>query len=155
MKNFYTVDALANELGVTTRTIRNYLQSGQLSGNKVGGHWRFSREDVQAFIGSGNQAFPKAHQVILDFVDDSIQEINQDRTMIVFHLSVASFAAVNELKDTILEEYNTVYQGKGRELYYQLAASDIARITLIGPANYVLNFGSWISKQIKLYKKKN
>lgn len=46
----YTVEDVARLTGLTTRTIRNYLKSGALHGQKVGAQWRFTQQDVDALF---------------------------------------------------------------------------------------------------------
>ncbi|HGL3752103.1 TPA: helix-turn-helix domain-containing protein, partial [Enterococcus faecium] len=55
MKDFYSVNELAEQLGVTTRSIRNYLHEGKLKGTKVGGQWKFSERNLFEFL-YGDQA---------------------------------------------------------------------------------------------------
>ena len=45
-----TIKELAKYLSVTERTIYNLLERGQLPGFKVGGTWRFKREDIDKWI---------------------------------------------------------------------------------------------------------
>ena len=42
----YTINELAKITNLTDRTIRNYLAKGNLTGIKVGGQWRFSKDDI-------------------------------------------------------------------------------------------------------------
>jgi len=42
----YTVDEVAKMLGVHTRTIRRYIEKGQLHGERIGGSWRIPEEAV-------------------------------------------------------------------------------------------------------------
>ena len=49
MKDYYSVQELAEQLNVTTRSIRNYLQEGKLHGTKAGGKWRFTEQDLYDF----------------------------------------------------------------------------------------------------------
>ena len=46
----YTLNEIATFTGLTTRTLRNYLQMGLLTGEKVDGVWRFSEEQLWAFL---------------------------------------------------------------------------------------------------------
>lgn len=46
-----SVSEVADALGVTTRTIRNYLSDGKLKGQKIGGQWKFLKSEVYRFIG--------------------------------------------------------------------------------------------------------
>ena len=47
---WYTLNNIATMTGLTTRTLRNYLQMGLLTGEKVDGVWRFSEEQLYAFM---------------------------------------------------------------------------------------------------------
>ena len=46
----YTMNDIAGMTGLTTRTLRNYLKSGILCGEKEDGVWKFSEEQFAAFI---------------------------------------------------------------------------------------------------------
>lgn len=46
----YSSKEVAELLGVTTRSIRNYLRDGRLTGQKFAGKWHFTQDDVQRFI---------------------------------------------------------------------------------------------------------
>ena len=46
----YTMNDIASMTGLTTRTLRNYLKSGILCGEKEDGVWKFSEEQFAAFI---------------------------------------------------------------------------------------------------------
>lgn len=48
---WYTLNNIATMTGLTTRTLRNYIQMGLLTGEKVDGAWRFSEEQLYAFMG--------------------------------------------------------------------------------------------------------
>lgn len=46
----YTLNELATMTGLTMRTLRTYLKTGLLSGEKTDGVWHFSEEDCEAFF---------------------------------------------------------------------------------------------------------
>lgn len=46
----YTTEESAQIVGVTERTIRAYLKSGKLQGQKVAGNWEISEENIKAFL---------------------------------------------------------------------------------------------------------
>lgn len=50
MKEFYTIEGVAAMSGLSTRTIRNYITTGQLEGEKVDGAWRFTPEQFGDFL---------------------------------------------------------------------------------------------------------
>lgn len=49
---YYSNEEVAEILGVSTRTIYNYLVSGKLRGYKVGGAWKFKAQDIDDFVTS-------------------------------------------------------------------------------------------------------
>ncbi len=50
MKPFLTVAAVAGELGIHPETVRRYLKSGKLKGQKAGRDWLISRACFTAFL---------------------------------------------------------------------------------------------------------
>ena len=46
----YDLNELAQMTGFTTRTLRTYLKQGLLHGEKVGGVWRFTPEELDKAI---------------------------------------------------------------------------------------------------------
>lgn len=49
----YDVKETAQILGVTTRTIMNYIKDGKIKAQKVGGKWKISKENLESFC-NGN-----------------------------------------------------------------------------------------------------
>lgn len=50
MERTYNLNELALMTGFTTRTLRNYLTTGLLKGEKVDGVWQFSAEEIDRFF---------------------------------------------------------------------------------------------------------
>jgi len=50
MNGTYTLNDLAMMTGFTTRTLRNYLSQGLLKGEKTGGAWQFTAEEIERFF---------------------------------------------------------------------------------------------------------
>ncbi len=48
--NYYTIGHVALCTGLTDRTIRRYISSGMLVGEKINGLWHFTPEQVDAFM---------------------------------------------------------------------------------------------------------
>lgn len=46
----YTLKETANILGVAERTLLDYLKKGRIKGQKIGGHWKISENNLQSFI---------------------------------------------------------------------------------------------------------
>ena len=71
MEKYYTINEISIMTGLTTRTIRNYLKSGLINGEKINGIWMFSHEDfsdmlVNPAIKPSIQA--KNNAVVYDFL---------------------------------------------------------------------------------------
>lgn len=47
---YYTTDEVAEMLGVTVRSVYNYIEDGRLKAYKIGWTWRFKEEDIEAFV---------------------------------------------------------------------------------------------------------
>jgi len=45
-----TLREAADVLRLSTRTVREYLQRGEIEGRIIGGRWRFRRADLDAFF---------------------------------------------------------------------------------------------------------
>lgn len=85
MESFYTINEVATMTGLTTRTIRNYLKSGLINGQKVNGVWLFSSEDFCGML--NNPAIKpsiqaKNNAVVYDFIADDRKKTNKICTII-------------------------------------------------------------------------
>lgn len=75
----YTINDLAVMSGLTTRTIRNYLKTGFMTGEKVDGVWQFTEEEVSACFSNPSilpaiQAKNKA--IVYDFLANDRKKAN-------------------------------------------------------------------------------
>jgi len=48
---FYSVEQVAERLGLHVRTVRNYVRDGRLAAVRVGKQYRIAHEDLEAFVG--------------------------------------------------------------------------------------------------------
>lgn len=76
----YTLNELATMTGLTTRTLRTYLKTGLLSGEKTDGVWRFSEEDCERFFAHPSvkpalQA--KRNALVYDFLGNRFKRENE------------------------------------------------------------------------------
>jgi len=46
----YSLKDLAQLLKVTERTLHNYIKSGKLKGQKIGGKWQISESNLRKFV---------------------------------------------------------------------------------------------------------
>lgn len=49
-EKFYTIDQIADLLGMNHKTIRKFINEGKLGANKVGKQWRISGHDLSIFM---------------------------------------------------------------------------------------------------------
>lgn len=73
-ENYYLINHLVLFTGLTDRTIRNYISSGILQGEKINGLWHFTPEQVECFICHPSvrpSILAKQHSVVYDFLLDS------------------------------------------------------------------------------------
>ena len=52
METLYTVEQVAEKFGVTQNYVRNLARDGELPARKIGRHWRFTDDDLAAFLES-------------------------------------------------------------------------------------------------------
>ena len=146
-EEYYTVEEVAGKIGVTSRTIRNYLKQGKLKGRKIGGRWRFSSEDIESFLSNQSNNFESIEDPIELFISNRNLTKGEARTLFVLDFENTDFN-IESIKERTLNEYNNVYQGIGRELFYRRISPTTASIVLIGNPLYVTRFSSWISDMI-------
>lgn len=73
-ENYWTIGHLAQATGLTDRTIRNYIASGILTGEKVNGLWQFTPEQVDAFVRHPSvrpSILAKKNSIVYDFLLDA------------------------------------------------------------------------------------
>ncbi len=51
----YTLKELEESLGITRRTIYNWIKAGKLQAIKVGKEWRVTEEQLQEFLQKGTK----------------------------------------------------------------------------------------------------
>lgn len=71
--NYYNIAAVSMITGLTDRTIRNYISSGLLTGEKINGLWHFTPEQVEVFL-ADPAVYPsiraKNNAMVYDFMSD-------------------------------------------------------------------------------------
>ena len=72
--NYYLINHLVLFTGLSDRTIRNYIASGILQGEKINGLWHFTPEQVECFIchpAVRPSILAKNNAAVYDFLLDS------------------------------------------------------------------------------------
>lgn len=58
-KEFYSPQEIANMLGVTRKTIYNWIVDNNINAVKIGRSWRISHQELQRFIEKGKNTQEK------------------------------------------------------------------------------------------------
>jgi excisionase family DNA binding protein len=76
-QELYSVDKVADLLGLHVRTVRNYVREGRLKAVRIGKQYRIAREDLEAMTGRPAAAFDEAPVARQRYVEvSSIVEID-------------------------------------------------------------------------------
>ncbi|MBQ2705415.1 MAG: helix-turn-helix domain-containing protein [Agathobacter sp.] len=79
-QNYYTIAHIVQFTGLTDRTIRSYITSGILAGEKINGTWQFTPEQVENFIRHPSvrpSIISKKNALIYDFLWDTKKTANE------------------------------------------------------------------------------
>lgn len=71
--NYYVINHVVMFTGLTDRTIRNYISSGILQGEKINGLWHFTPEQVEEFVSNPAvrpSILAKNNGIVYDFLLD-------------------------------------------------------------------------------------
>lgn len=63
MARLIDIDELAEYLKLKKQTIYNWLNQGKISGMKVGGVWRFDRDDIDTWLRSKKRSSTSGEQI--------------------------------------------------------------------------------------------
>jgi excisionase family DNA binding protein len=66
--DMYSVEQVAERLGLHVRTVRNYVRDGRLKAVKIGKQYRIARADLEALTGAPVAAAPAGHVEVSSIV---------------------------------------------------------------------------------------
>lgn len=106
MEKTYNLNDLALMTGFTTRTLRNYLLSGVLKGEKIDGVWRFTPEDLdrffsEPFVKEGIRI--KRSAVVFDFL--ACKDRKKARTCVILDIP-ATLKQANAISSFFCDKMN-------------------------------------------------
>lgn len=58
----YTTEELSKQLKISSITLRNYMRSGKLKGQKVGGRWYVAEQRLREFFGVSTENKGRTNQ---------------------------------------------------------------------------------------------
>ncbi len=109
MEQKYTINQVSAMTGLSTRTIRNYLKSGLIDGEKTEGVWLFSAEDFANML--NNPAIKpsikaKNNAVVFDFMADDRKKVNKICTILDLYADDEEGAEISQFFcDAINNDY--------------------------------------------------
>lgn len=111
MEQKYTINQVAAMTGLSTRTIRNYLKSGLIGGEKIEGVWLFSAEDFENMLTNSaikSSIKAKSNAVIFDFIADDRKKSNKICTILDLYADDKEAEEISQFFcDTINNNYST------------------------------------------------
>ena len=93
---FYTIDKVAEMLGMHHKTIRKFIADGRLIANKVGKQWRISAQDLNLFL-EGKELNDRGNELELN-EEISFTVNDENSRLIKSKLNVSTVIEINEVK---------------------------------------------------------
>ena len=112
MKEFYTIEDVAVMTGLSTRTVRNYLSSGQLEGEMADGAWRFTAEQFGAFLGQDmvrQSVQAKANGRVYDFL--TAKKRKESAACLIWDWPAEDGQEEERLRERLMEAVNNLALG--------------------------------------------
>lgn len=101
-EKFYTVEQIAEILGMHHKTIRKFIREGKLKANKLGKQWRISGHDLSSFMENNNFKTSKKSEEgeKIEFSTSNVDGSNVNRK-----INVSTVVDMNEVSS---EEYKRI-----------------------------------------------
>ena len=133
-ENLYLISHLTLITGLSDRTIRNYIASGILKGEKINGIWHFTPEEVDAFIKNPAvrpSIIAKNNSLVYDFMlNDSKKEeeacvildlpkadIKETAEFFCYRISSGNFENINFSFDGYAKTPRIILKGKPSDVF--------------------------------------
>lgn len=100
---FYTIDQVAETIGVHHKTVRKFIAEGKLKAAKIGKQWRITAYDLDSFMGNNYRKDENESHAEMELVDFST--INNEDKSIRNQISVSTVIDIKDLKP---DEYRRI-----------------------------------------------
>ena len=136
--NYYLISHLTLFTGLTDRTIRSYIRSGFLQGEKINGYWHFTPEQVDTFLrhpAVRPSILAKNNSVVYDFLAEGKK--NTQSCCLILDLP-------GEDPKTCTEFFHReICQGDFRDFRFSFdSMGGTPRVILRGPTEQILNLAN-------------
>ena len=141
-EKLYTVEDIAKMTSFTSRTIRNYLKDGSLQGQKIGGQWRFTMENIKRLfknsVFAGDLSNNNKRQILgfIDGVNADIQDKIQVCTVVDCYCENSK--AGQQIYEKLVNVINSRGDDSPRAKFNYEFAENKARFTLFGDPDYII-----------------
>ncbi|WP_327683564.1 helix-turn-helix domain-containing protein [Kitasatospora sp. NBC_00458] len=95
MPEYYSVEQVAELLGLHVRTVRGYVRDGRLRATRIGKQYRIARRDFESFTGAESEAPPAAEPGPLHVEASTVVQIDGIGTREAVRLSNTLVAMVS------------------------------------------------------------
>lgn len=94
-EKFYTIDQIAEILGMHHKTIRKFITEGKLRANKVGKQWRISGHDLSLFMEDNNVNIKNNNKLESEKIEFSNGDIDSNNR--TSKINVSTVIDINEV----------------------------------------------------------
>ena len=94
-EKFYTIDQIAEILGMHHKTIRKFITEGKLRANKVGKQWRISGHDLSLFMEDNNVNIKNNNKLESEKIEFSTGDVDSNTK--TSKINVSTVIDINEV----------------------------------------------------------
>lgn len=102
-EKFYTIDQIADILGMHHKTIRKFITEGKLRANKVGKQWRISGHDLSLFMEDNNVNIKSNNKIESEKIEFSNGDVDSDN-----RTSKINVSTVIDINEVDIEEHRRI-----------------------------------------------
>ena len=139
-KDLYSVEQVADVLGLHVRTVRNYVREGRLKAVRIGKQYRIAREDLEAMTGRpttplDRESVPRERHVEVSCIVE-IDAISPETMMRLANMLTAAAKGRPEGDEALRVE--TIYNQERARLKVILTGSIASCTALLNGINFYL-----------------
>lgn len=138
MKEYYTIDDISMMTMLSTRTLRNYIKSGFLQGDKIDGTWQFTAEDIDTFFQHNyvkQSTQTKRNGIVFDFMSNDTKREN--KVCSIYDYVIQDRKEAEEICNKLVVLINTNQYGNIIFSYQFQETKKLVRIIISGSTNNV------------------
>ena len=102
-EKFYTIDQIAEILGMHHKTIRKFITEGKLRANKVGKQWRISGHDLSLFMENNNVNIRSKNESENENIEFSTSDIDSNN-----RINKINISTVIDINEVDMDEYRRI-----------------------------------------------